>query len=572
MISLFLVEDERIARESIRDNVPWQEHDILFLGDAPDGEVALPQLLEKRPDILLTDIKMPFMDGLELARIVRKELPDTRIIILSGHNEFEYARKAITLGVNDYLLKPVSSRDILEAVDRSKAQILECRARRIERQSHSITQRELFFSNLYSGILMGPAQMLQRAAQLGISLAAGAYQIILTELDGVIPDREALRDKLYAAPMAYGSGFDGGRATFLLLAEDAAGLPPKLREFSAWLDALAGQEGLSVHLLPGKQTARLSDLPKAYHLLTIQKKQRESADSKTLSHSTSFQRDTLLDFLRTGKPSALPSFWAHYRPTIESGYSSFVYRCYLYTELFFVVHEFCQENRIPLPESLRQEDLLEKRILLTNSVDDFLTLACQLCEEVMEVRPGGSRHTPSAEQARAYIDRHYMDPELSLSSVANAVSVSPNHLSTLFKSKIGVGFSEYLTEVRIRQAKRLLITSDLRVSEVGERVGYQRIWSISACCSRKTPGRRPASTAAPTRYETDESCSRRPENRPGPPWEHTEQDPGGVYGHPGGDVEYQPAGYRPVPPLFGRIPYPGGAGHFRKQADPHCPG
>ena len=165
MISLFLVEDERIARESIRDNVPWQEHDILFLGDAPDGEVALPQLLEKRPDILLTDIKMPFMDGLELARIVRKELPDTSIIILSGHNEFEYARKAITLGVNDYLLKPVSSSDILEAVDRSKAQILECRAQRIERQSYNITQRELFFSNLYSGILMGPAQMLQRAAE-----------------------------------------------------------------------------------------------------------------------------------------------------------------------------------------------------------------------------------------------------------------------------------------------------------------------------------------------------------------------------------------------------------------------
>ena len=66
---------------------------------------------------------------------------------------------------------------------------MECRARLIEQQSHSITQRELFFSNLYSGILMGPAQMLQRAAQLGISLAAGAYQIILTELDGVIPDR-----------------------------------------------------------------------------------------------------------------------------------------------------------------------------------------------------------------------------------------------------------------------------------------------------------------------------------------------------------------------------------------------
>lgn len=102
-----------------------------------------------------------------------------------------------------------------------------------------------------------------------------------------------------------------------------------------------------------------------------------------------------------------------------------------------------------------------------------------------------------------------MDPELSLSSVANAVSVSPNHLSTLFKSKIGVGFSEYLTEVRIRQAKRLLITSDLRVSEVGERVGYQNMEYFSMLFKKNT-GRRPASTAAPTRYETDESCSRRP--------------------------------------------------------------
>ena len=229
MLKVFLVEDEFVIREGIKNNIDWETHGYEFCGEAGDGELAYPMIQRLRPDIVITDIRMPFMDGLELARIVRKELPDTRIIILSGHNEFEYARKAITLGVNDYLLKPVSSRDILEAVDRSKAQILECRARRIERQSHSITQRELFFSNLYSGILMGPAQMLQRAAQLGISLAAGAYQIILTELDGVIPDREALRDKLYAAPMAYGSGFDGERATFLLLAEHAEQLLPTIR-------------------------------------------------------------------------------------------------------------------------------------------------------------------------------------------------------------------------------------------------------------------------------------------------------------------------------------------------------
>ena len=104
----------------------------------------------------------------------------------------------------------------------------------------------------------------------------------------------------------------------------------------------------------------------------------------------------------------------------------------------------------------------------------------------MESRPGSGRHAPSAEQAREYIDHHYMDPDLSLSSVADAVALSPNHLSTLFKSKIGVGFSEYLTEVRLRQAKRLLITSDLRVSEVAERVGYQNMEYFSMLFKKNT--------------------------------------------------------------------------------------
>ena len=105
MISLFLVEDERIARESIRDNVPWQEHDILFLGDAPDGRSRSAAAPGKTAGYS-ADGHQDAVYGRPGAGPDRAEgLPDTRIIILSGHNEFEYARKAITLGVNDYLLK-----------------------------------------------------------------------------------------------------------------------------------------------------------------------------------------------------------------------------------------------------------------------------------------------------------------------------------------------------------------------------------------------------------------------------------------------------------------------------------
>ena len=116
MVKVFLVEDESIIRRGIRDNIAWESHGFEFVGEAGDGEYAYPLILNTKPDILITDIKMPFMDGLELSRLVKKSLPKTRIIILSGYNEFEYAKEAIKIGISDYLLKPVTSVSLLDTL------------------------------------------------------------------------------------------------------------------------------------------------------------------------------------------------------------------------------------------------------------------------------------------------------------------------------------------------------------------------------------------------------------------------------------------------------------------------
>lgn len=92
MLKVFLVEDESIVREGLRDNIPWQQWGYQFIGEASDGEMALPLIQKMKPDVLLTDIKMPFMDGLSLSRIVHQEFPDMKIIIISGYDDFEYAR------------------------------------------------------------------------------------------------------------------------------------------------------------------------------------------------------------------------------------------------------------------------------------------------------------------------------------------------------------------------------------------------------------------------------------------------------------------------------------------------
>ena len=119
----FFVEDEIVTREGIRDNVDWKGSGFEFCGEAPDGEMALPLLQTTQPDLLITDIKMPFMDGLELCKMVRERMPWVKIVILSGHDEFEYAQKAINLGVTEYLLKPVTAQDLQRVLHRIAEQI-----------------------------------------------------------------------------------------------------------------------------------------------------------------------------------------------------------------------------------------------------------------------------------------------------------------------------------------------------------------------------------------------------------------------------------------------------------------
>lgn len=120
----FLVEDGIVTREGIRDSVDWTRSGFRWCGKAPDqGEIALSMIEAEQPEILITDIKMPFMDGLELSRIVRQRLPQTRIVILSGHDEFRYAQEAIQLGVTEYLLKPVSAQGLMDVLIRIRNQI-----------------------------------------------------------------------------------------------------------------------------------------------------------------------------------------------------------------------------------------------------------------------------------------------------------------------------------------------------------------------------------------------------------------------------------------------------------------
>ena len=158
MLKVFLTEDERVVREGLRDMIPWEQYGFVFAGEASDGEMALPLVRKIRPDVLITDIKMPFMDGLAFSRLVSKELPDMKILILSGYDDFAYAQQAIELHVDQYLLKPITKASMIQALEQTKAHIEEEREqrdyrRRFVRESREYEHyaRRLFFEKLVGG-------------------------------------------------------------------------------------------------------------------------------------------------------------------------------------------------------------------------------------------------------------------------------------------------------------------------------------------------------------------------------------------------------------------------------------
>lgn len=185
MLKVFLVEDESIIREGLRDSIPWEMYGYSFVGDAADGEMALPLIRKTRPDVLITDIKMPFMDGLELSHIVTTELPATKIIIISGHDDFEYARQAIEIGVEQYLLKPITRSamqkvltELKDKIEAEREQSNYLKKFQSEYQEYEQLSKRHFFEKIFDRKL-ALKDIYDEAAKLSIDLKASCYNIAM---------------------------------------------------------------------------------------------------------------------------------------------------------------------------------------------------------------------------------------------------------------------------------------------------------------------------------------------------------------------------------------------------------
>ena len=523
MIKLFLVEDEIVMRDGIKSQIDWKKEDIEFAGEASDGELAYPMILETRPDILLTDIKMPFMDGLELSALVRKELPDTQIIILSGYDEFSYAQRAVSLGVTEYLLKPLPPEELLACIRKVKVKIEQERAlpdpdwREELLREQSDYQKQMLFRTLVLGD-RPLAEILRMAGKLNMNISARYYRMILMtvrEGEGVRPAafRDELSDLLDSMKGWY--FFDRGEDGYAVLStgNDEKELDESVRSAIARLvDQIRTDEKRSYFIGVGESVNRVSDIGRSFYeanrafscrfLAGMNRVVFSSdlsgvdlrADSPGLDVSelvtNEDTRQVLDNFMRTGTYEEIDPFLEGVFSSIgEKNLNSRIFLNYLVMDIYFSMVRFLKEMDCPagrLDEKCGSINDFLKEDISASRAREYLILCLQ---ELIKVRDGNTRkrYGRLLREAVRYIDEHFDSEDISLNRVAEEISISPNHFSSIFSQEMGITFIEYLIQKRMERAKQLLRTTQLRSSEIAYQVGYRDPHYFSSTF-RKTQG------------------------------------------------------------------------------------
>ena len=539
MLKIFLAEDEVVVRETIKRMIPWEELGFELVGEAADGEMALPLLIRQQPDLLITDIKMPFMDGLTLARLAKKEIPGLKVVILSGYDDFNYAKQAIGIGVEDYLLKPITKNALIERLSEIRSRY---EHEKTQKEYYEKFQREMqayeknssrdFFEALVGGS-MDMMEVYKRAEKLGLDIVAEAYNVLIFTMN-CDEDFSGQRDEYSsweAESLELLENFFAGHSSAMLFRSNIFSYGVLLKgqretieeNTRACVDEirkiLSRQDGRREWFLAvGQSVDRLSQIQKSYHTASRAFSQRYLYDEnilyydemETMEHPGG-QAETednaylqkvdvnalnpaiLQKFLSDGLQEETENFVKDYFYAIgQEPMESLVFRNYVILNVRFSVISFikglgCDTNEM---ESADTEEVLAES---GKNMESAIAYAKKMISQAIEIRDqnSGNKNRSILKTAVDFIDSHYMDEEISLNTVANVANVSSNHFSALFSQNMGQTFIEYLTTLRMNKAKELLRCTGMRSSEIAGEIGYKDAHYFSYLF-KKTQGMTPS--------------------------------------------------------------------------------
>lgn len=518
MLKILIVDDERLVRQMIIRCIDWNELGLEIAGEASGAEAGL-ELVEKlAPDIVITDIRMPVIDGLEFGRRVVERHPKIKIVILSGHDEFAYAREGLKIGVFDYLLKPINREELTEAAVKVRDVVLEERGReeKVENLRSKFKENSKYMiENQLSTLIQDkdPEQALENLEYLGLKVQGEVFQIALVEveyahdrnsrgngeekLDIESRCRGLIEEFFRDIPSVY--VFGGAiLGTVIFNNADEAGF---IRLCGSLRERLLALMDAKICIGIGEVYHRPGDLNLSYREAREALKYRFAVGPDQIIRfgdvcqkygiSRNIGEENIHKFgslIRTGNmQEILELLELTYENMRDSNYSreqtvQFAFRFVM--EMMTVLVEL----KISLSNMPRSQKEIMEEIFRLESLDEVRACLREIIIMTSKVimQELGDKEKNLVGNVKEYLEDHFQEEEISLVSVAELFFTNSSYLSRTFKEKTGKTFSGYLFELRLEKAILFVKQSDLKAYEIAERVGIKDPHYFSACFKKYT--------------------------------------------------------------------------------------
>lgn len=477
MLTILVVDDEKLERKGIRFLLNRRSEEMEIL-EAANGKAACEILQRQTVDIMLTDIKMPFMDGIELVSVAHKIQPELEMVIFSGYGEFEYAKKAMASGVSNYVLKPVDPAEFEHTLDLLVKKIAERREQE-QRSRWNQDSLENYFLSRY--LCQGNEELLNRiSGKINIDNWNQIRGLLLIESEDNFFEEaeETFIQKL--------TEYSKQKVSFLNLAQNQElcvlyGVCDQnvfATDLAEWMNHTFGSR---FYVAAGQPVTDRSELPEIYQNLEVlienkfyQKETRVFLPDKVSEDTGSeqFLDETINHMIENIRLDDMTHLWEHFR-ILKSGMGELGSYSQIYTRFLFsnLVKEFFTHQH----QDRKKLEAAVQKVYEMQSVQEVLNLVeslIQNMEERLAASNDGSRNEVA--QAKSYIYEHYSE-DISVEKLAELVYLSPGYFSYIFKKETGDTVSRFIRNYRMEQAKKLLSDTSMKIVQICRETGFSNV-------------------------------------------------------------------------------------------------
>lgn len=505
MYKLMIVDDEQSIRRGMANGIPWGEWGFEVIAQACDGEEALELIKENKPDVVLSDIRMPKMDGVELMKRLNKEYPEIKIIILSGYSDFEYMNTSIKNNVVEYLLKPTDVDEFEETFKRIKSNIDKERIHIDEFEKSKVYYLDSTLNTLLLGYLDEDIMEddIKLVESFGIHINNCVIAMVNIEWDQTIGDeREKYGERIkirdccndFCDELENTCHFFMSRLDkiIVIMSGETTPINPESgkRDFESVIRKIHDELGYTIQISVGQLCKERRMIPQSYEQALSVAHQRTNGDGKSVItyRDMSLQTKTEhinvnFDFkiieeniIKNNHDVIFEEIERVFSILEETNSGDYKYVEQICLELLFNLSRWSIEYNINFEQvmeltGVRYEDI-RKTVGLDKRKKIILSVIKSLCECIEQCMQHSGKNNNLARIIKACVDEEYMENFMSLEYVASKVKKSAAYVSKLFKDEFGCNFSEYITIKRLETSKKLLSDPSKKIYEIAQMSGY----------------------------------------------------------------------------------------------------